>query len=135
MKTTVCATNISPKKNNSANSSMSKYEIEIRKFLLSLNINPANKGYKYITYALLLINSNFDYYSGAVVKHLYTDIAEKWNVSPSNVERAIRHEVSRLPMGNPEEPIARIFGQTRHISVSRFLFCIYEYFQCYHAYH
>lgn len=105
-------------------------EFEVSETLLKLGSNPANKGYKYITYALILLNNDFDYYAGAVVKHLYADIATHWNVTASRVERCIRHEINLIFEAKSDFlTTMSVFSNTNNMCVSKFLVSLYEHFR------
>ncbi len=65
---------------------------EIEYLLQDLGFPTNINGYPYLTYALLLINSD-ETLLKAVSGKLYPQIAEKYNTTPTAVERAIRHAI------------------------------------------
>lgn len=58
-----------------------------------LGVPPHIKGYRYIRYAIQLVIKDMDIL-GAVTKELYPKVSEKFNSTPSRVERAIRHAIN-----------------------------------------
>ncbi|SDE51577.1 Sporulation initiation factor Spo0A C terminal, partial [Bhargavaea beijingensis] len=51
---------------------------------------------------------------GSVTKVLYPEIAEKFNTTPSRVERAIRHAIEVAWNRGNYEVISKMFGYTVH---------------------
>ncbi len=69
------------------------------------------KGYMYLREAIIMVYKNIEIL-GSITKVLYPQIAEKYNTTPSRVERAIRHAIEvAFSRGNVEE-IRNIFGYT-----------------------
>lgn len=66
---------------------------QIHEVLLSIGIPPNLLGYTYIIAALEFISLNPTYLN-VITKGLYVDIASKYEVTTSSVERAIRHAIS-----------------------------------------
>lgn len=70
----------------------SMLEENVSNILHELGI-PANiKGYQYLRYAVLLCVNDMDNINH-ITKGLYPKIAEKFNATPSRVERAMRHSI------------------------------------------
>jgi two-component system response regulator (stage 0 sporulation protein A) len=69
------------------------------------------KGYQYLRDAILLVISEINLL-GAVTKELYPMIAEKYNTTPSRVERAIRHAIELAWNRGNVELMSRYFGYT-----------------------
>ena len=67
------------------------------------------KGYHYIRYAVKLVISDIDLL-GAVTKELYPKVAEKFDSTPSRVERAIRHAIEVVWDRGNEECIEKYFS-------------------------
>lgn len=66
---------------------------KIHEVLLSIGIPPNLLGYTYIITAVEFISLN-PMYLNVITKGLYADIASKYEVTASSVERAIRHAIS-----------------------------------------
>lgn len=64
----------------------------VTKMLHELGVPSHIKGYLYIREAVTIVYENPDVI-GAVTKELYPQIAEKYETTPSRVERAIRHAI------------------------------------------
>lgn len=62
-------------------------------YLLRVGISPDLRGFDYIIKGVELLQSKLEYYRGATVKRLYTDIACTFNTTASRVERGIRHAI------------------------------------------
>lgn len=67
-------------------------KLRISKLLKQLGISPKLKGYSYIRAALEIILNDSQAIL-AITKKIYPAIASRYNTSPSNVERAIRHAI------------------------------------------
>lgn len=65
---------------------------EIEQKLMEMNFPAANKGFHYIAEALECIYQD----NGQIIKltATYAEIAKRQQVTPSSVERCIRHEIS-----------------------------------------
>lgn len=70
---------------------MTALEKRIRTELLSMQADPAAKGFEYLVTAMLLINENRSLMSS--ICSLYNAVADKHKVDSSNVERCIRSQV------------------------------------------
>lgn len=69
-------------------------------------------GYDYIAYSLHLQLSDPEYSRAAITKYLYPDVANKFNSTPSRVERAIRHAINHVIIHTPVEIIRKYFGNS-----------------------
>ncbi|PUU93489.1 MAG: two-component system, response regulator, stage 0 sporulation protein A, partial [Halanaerobium sp.] len=68
------------------------YKPLITKIIQELGIPAHIKGYRYVRQAVELVIKDMDLL-GAVTKELYPQVAEKFDSTPSRVERAIRHAI------------------------------------------
>ncbi len=69
-------------------------EMKITELLLELGFNPAHNGFSYIRRALSLMLDSPDVFSN-VSKRLYPAVADQYETSPENVERAIRFAIGK----------------------------------------
>ncbi len=67
-------------------------EVEVTSLLHDMGVPAHVKGYQYLREAILMILDDVHLLSG-ITKDLYPKIAEKYNTTPSRVERAIRHAI------------------------------------------
>lgn len=65
----------------------------VTEIIHDLGVPPHIKGYRYIRYAIELVIRDMDIL-GAVTKELYPKVSEKFDSTPSRVERAIRHAIN-----------------------------------------
>ena len=86
-------------------------ESEITNILHEIGIPAHIKGYQYLREAILMVIREIEIL-GAITKVLYPRIAEKYNTTPSRVERAIRHAIEVAWSRNNVETIKRFFGYT-----------------------
>ena len=80
----------------------------IQEILLSIGIPPNIYGYSYISYALELILMDPDYIH-AIMKEIYSGIADKYKTTPSRVERSMRHAIATTWNNGNTELIQKIF--------------------------
>ncbi|AVX30472.1 sporulation transcription factor Spo0A [Carboxydocella sp. ULO1] len=69
------------------------------------------KGYQYLREAILMVVDHV-HLLGAITKELYPAIAEKYNTTPSRVERAIRHAIELAWDRGNVEMMNKFFGYT-----------------------
>ncbi|MBR1497692.1 MAG: sporulation transcription factor Spo0A [Oscillospiraceae bacterium] len=69
------------------------------------------KGYQYLREAIMITIQDMDVIN-AVTKVLYPTVAEKFNTTPSRVERAIRHAIEVAWDRGDIETLQRFFGYT-----------------------
>lgn len=88
-------------------------EAEITNIIHEIGVPAHIKGYLYLREAIGMVVENIEYLS-AVTKELYPSIAEKFNTTPSRVERAIRHAIEVAWSRGKIDTINRLFGYTVH---------------------
>jgi len=87
------------------------YHILITETLRELGVPAHIKGYTYIREAIKMVVKNQDLL-GQITKELYPGIAQKFQTTPSRVERAIRHAIEVAWSRGKVEEIDSIFGYT-----------------------
>ena len=90
---------------------MPSKEQVIKRTLKELGVKPGVNGYKYLVEAIVAVHDDESRLRG-LVKGLYTDIAHKYNVSATSVERAIRCSIEVSYTQAPLEAVANVFGNT-----------------------
>ena len=96
---------------NSSNSEKDSINKRITKVLHSVGIPAHIKGYHFIREAVDMVIENPSVI-GQVTKCLYPSIAEKFDSSPTKVERAIRHAIELGWTRGDQDTIDEIFGYT-----------------------
>lgn len=86
-------------------------ETKITKIIQEIGVPAHIKGYLYLREAITMVINNMDYL-GAVTKELYPSVADKFNTTPSRVERAIRHAIEVAWNRGKIDTIDKIFGYT-----------------------
>lgn len=86
-------------------------DVEVTNIIREIGIPAHIKGYQYLRDAIMMIISEIELL-GAVTKVLYPMIAEKYQTTPSRVERAIRHAIEVAWSRGNIEMINRLFGYT-----------------------
>ncbi len=86
-------------------------DYEVTNIIHQMGVPAHIKGYQYLRDAILLVISEVNLL-GAVTKELYPMIAEKYNTTPSRVERAIRHAIELAWDRGNVELMSRYFGYT-----------------------
>jgi two-component system response regulator (stage 0 sporulation protein A) len=76
------------------------------------------KGYLYLREAISMVYNEVDLL-GAITKSLYPRIAEKYNTTPSRVERAIRHAIEVAWSRGNMDSIRSLFGYTINVSKAK----------------
>lgn len=71
------------------------------------------KGYAFLREAIQMVYNDVDLL-GSITKVLYPEIAQKFNTTPSRVERAIRHAIEVAWNRGNYESISKMFGYTVH---------------------
>lgn len=69
------------------------------------------KGYQYLREAIMMVVNDIDVIN-QITKQLYPEIAEKYNTTPSRVERAIRHAIEVAWGRGQTDTVESIFGYT-----------------------
>ncbi|AIS52391.1 stage 0 sporulation protein A [Thermoanaerobacter kivui] len=93
--------------------SKKNYDLEamITEIIHDVGVPAHIKGYMYLRDAISLVISNMEYLN-SVTKMLYPKIAEKYNTTPSRVERAIRHAIEVAWSRGKTEVLNDLFGYT-----------------------
>ena len=84
---------------------------DVTKIIQQMGMPAHLKGYQYIRDAIIMVVEEMNL-MGAVTKELYPMIAEKYNTTPSRVERAIRHAIELAWDRGNIEMIGKFFGYT-----------------------
>lgn len=87
------------------------FALEVTKIIHEIGIPAHVKGYQYLREAILMVTSEVNLL-GAVTKELYPLIAQKYQTTPSRVERAIRHAIELAWDRGNIEVLNRYFGYT-----------------------
>ena len=85
-----------------------KEDTKVRNLLNKLGIPGSIKGYGYWRVAIPLYKKNPNM---AIVKGVYTQVAEMYSTTPSRVERGLRHAVKCVFNRCPEKIITEVFGE------------------------
>ncbi len=95
----------------SAVSSAKNLEIEVTRVIHEIGVPAHVKGYQYLRDAIMLVVEEINFL-GAVTKELYPTIAQKYDTTPSRVERAIRHAIELAWDRGDVDKINKVFGYT-----------------------
>ncbi|RKD27868.1 two-component system, response regulator, stage 0 sporulation protein A [Caminicella sporogenes DSM 14501] len=98
---------------NNSNNKNKSIEAEITNIIHEIGVPAHIKGYLYLREAIGMVVQNIEYLS-AVTKELYPSIAQKFNTTPSRVERAIRHAIEVAWSRGKIDTINKLFGYTVH---------------------
>jgi len=104
-------------KNNSPRSAPAKRRslgMEVTNIIHEMGIPAHIKGYLYLREAIIMVTKRVELL-GAVTKELYPLIAEKFNTTPSRVERAIRHAIEVAWNRGNIDMLNKFFGYTINI--------------------
>ena len=99
------------KEDQNHNNRERELENKITKIIQEIGIPAHIKGYLYIREAINMVIDDMDYL-GAVTKELYPAVAERYNTTPSRVERAIRHAIEVAWNRGKIETLDKLFGYT-----------------------
>ena len=88
-------------------------ESAIRDFLTKLSIFPKNKGFFYITEALMIYTHSDEPWNLSIMKDIYPAVADKFRTTPAKAERNIRYTVNSIDLGNPPEIFTEMFGDPK----------------------
>lgn len=110
---------------------MEQQEIRIRKFLMDVGIGPHLDGYHYLVAAIQIVHKALE--SDHVRKpigEIYSEIADRFKITPSKVERSIRHAKEQI-FDNPritcnEYFCAMIDFETGDVTNGCFIFTLAE---------
>ena len=86
-------------------------ELNISVTLKTLGVKPALLGYDYLRYAISEVMDDKSLIHN-ITKRLYRAVANKFETTPSRVERAMRHAVEEAWLVNRLEDVIGIFGNT-----------------------
>ncbi len=86
-------------------------EVEVTKVIHEIGVPAHVKGYQYLRDAIMLVVEEINFL-GAVTKELYPTIAQKYDTTPSRVERAIRHAIELAWDRGDIDKINKFFGYT-----------------------
>ncbi|MDI6912960.1 MAG: sporulation transcription factor Spo0A [Desulfitobacteriaceae bacterium] len=86
-------------------------EVEVTRMIHQMGVPAHVKGYQYLRDAIVSVVQEISLL-GAVTKELYPMIAEKYQTTPSRVERAIRHAIELAWDRGNVELMNRFFGYT-----------------------
>lgn len=89
-------------------------DVEVTKIIHQMGVPAHIKGYQYLRDAIILVIDDVSLL-GAVTKELYPMIAEKYQTTPSRVERAIRHAIELAWDRGNVEMMNRFFGYTINV--------------------
>lgn len=92
-------------------SSPKNLEVEVTRIIHEIGVPAHVKGYQYLRDAIMLVVGEINYL-GAVTKELYPTIAQKYDTTPSRVERAIRHAIELAWDRGDIDKINKVFGYT-----------------------
>lgn len=92
-------------------SNLNNLEVEVTKIMHEMGVPVHIKGYTYIRDAIQMVVNNVELL-GAVTKELYPSVAEKYNTTPSRVERAIRHAIGVASSSGQIDSMNNLFGFT-----------------------
>ncbi len=90
---------------------MRNLDVEVTNLIHQMGVPAHVKGYQYLRDAIILVVGEMGLL-GAVTKELYPMIAEKYNTTPSRVERAIRHAIELAWDRGNIELMNKFFGYT-----------------------
>lgn len=89
-------------------------DVEVTRIIHQMGVPAHIKGYQYLRDAILLVIDEVSLL-GAITKELYPMIAEKYQTTPSRVERAIRHAIELAWDRGNVEMMNRFFGYTINV--------------------
>ena len=94
-----------------ASTPMNDHHIIVSNMLHEIGVPAHIRGYAYMRDAIKMVINNPDLLGG-ITKELYPSIADKYNTTPSRVERAIRHGIEVAWSRGRVETLDMIFGYT-----------------------
>lgn len=81
----------------------------VYELLQKLGVRPNIKGYDYLKFLMEKCESDAEYRKRAIIKEIYPECAEKFDTTPSRVERAIQHALEQSFVKAPEK-YSEVFG-------------------------
>lgn len=103
--------NSHPVSTSNSHPKMRNLDVEVTNLIHQMGVPAHVKGYQYLREAIILVIGEMSLL-GAVTKELYPMIAEKYNTTPSRVERAIRHAIELAWDRGNVELMNKFFGYT-----------------------
>lgn len=91
---------------------------KIMEMFLMLGVPPHLKGYQYLREAVKMVSEDPSMIYG-ITKRLYPAVAERFDVTPTKVELAIRHTLEVLWQRNKMENLNRVFGCEVYLKKSK----------------
>lgn len=89
-------------------------EVEVTNLIHQMGVPAHVRGYQYLRDAIIMVIGEMGLL-GAITKELYPMIAEKYNTTPSRVERAIRHAIELAWDRGNVELMNKFFGYTINV--------------------
>jgi len=89
-------------------------DVEVTNIIHQMGVPAHIKGYQYLRDAILCVVEEINLL-GAITKELYPMIAQKYNTTPSRVERAIRHAIELAWDRGNVEMMNKFFGYTINV--------------------
>lgn len=89
----------------------SRTVLNVHELLRELNIKPNIKGYRFIKFLMERCEADPDYHKRAITREIYPECAERFDTTPTSVERTIRHALDQS-FGEVPEKYSQIFGGT-----------------------
>jgi len=93
-------------------------DIEVTHILHHLGVPAHLKGYLYLREAIRIAYYEIED-SGPMARKLYTDVAKKYETTPSRVERAIRHAIETAWKRGSADVLSKTFAHTINIKKSK----------------
>jgi two-component system, response regulator, stage 0 sporulation protein A len=106
--------NMNSNTTNNSPSNTRNLEVEVTRMIHQMGVPAHVKGYQYLRDAIVSVVQEVSLL-GAVTKELYPMIADKYNTTPSRVERAIRHAIELAWDRGNIEFMNRFFGYTINV--------------------
>ena len=91
----------------------SSLEADVTFIMHEIGIPAHIKGYQYLRESIMMVVNDISLLN-AITKELYPSVAEKYDTTPSRVERAIRHAIEVAWSRGRIETINKLFGYTVH---------------------
>ncbi|MDI3256625.1 MAG: sporulation transcription factor Spo0A [Kyrpidia sp.] len=93
-------------------------DADITQIIHEIGVPAHIKGYQYLREAISMVYQDVEIL-GSITKILYPRIAEKYNTTPSRVERAIRHAIEVAWGRGNVDAIGSVFGYTVNVGKSK----------------
>ena len=100
------------------NSKQKNLDANITNVIHEIGVPAHIKGYMYLREAITMVYNDIEIL-GSITKVLYPKIAERFNTTPSRVERAIRHAIEVAWSRGNMDAIKSLFGYTVNISKAK----------------